>query len=201
MALEGGAHDGRSKRTGGASLRGDAEVIARARERFLESGEPGNASVRDPILASWRRSQFWGVSVEFQELPYQPDIDTDSRLVHAAQPVVDRLQAVLADMPVSVILTDAHARVLDRRAGDPSLLRELDAVWLAPGFTYAEEFVGTNAIGTAVEEKRTAEVCGSEHFSGRLQTLSCAGAPIRNPLTGRIEGVIDVTCWHSRPNP
>ena len=179
----------------------DARLIARARDRFLASGELGDASVRDPILASWRRSRFWGVSVELRELPYQPDIDTDSRLVHAAQPALDRLQAVLADMPVSVILTDAHARVLDRRAGNPSLNHELDAVWLAPGFSYAEQFVGTNAIGTAAEEKRTAHVFGSEHFSGRLRNLSCAGAPIRNPLTGRIEGVIDVTCWRSEGNP
>jgi transcriptional regulator of acetoin/glycerol metabolism len=179
----------------------DAQLIARAREHFLESGDLGNASVRDAILASWRRSQFWGVSVELRALPYQSDIDTDSRLVHAAQPVLDRLQAVLADMPVCVVLTDAHANVLDRRAGDTSLNQELDAVWLAPGFSYAEQFVGTNAIGTAIEEKRTAQVFGSEHFSGRLQTLSCAGAPIRNPLTGRIEGVIDVTCWRSEAHP
>jgi sigma-54 dependent transcriptional regulator, acetoin dehydrogenase operon transcriptional activator AcoR len=183
------------------NLPNDPRLIARARERFLESGDLGDASVRDPILTSWRRSQFWGVSVELRELPRQAEIDTDSRLAHAAQPVLDRLQAVLADMAVSVILTDAHANVLDRRAGNPSLNQELDAVWLVPGFSYAEQFVGTNAIGTALEEKRAAHVFGSEHFSGRLQTLSCAGAPIRNPLTGRTEGVVDVTTWHSEASP
>ncbi|MCU1353511.1 MAG: Fis family transcriptional regulator, partial [Acidimicrobiales bacterium] len=201
-ALDGGwAHEGRNERIDVTGPPDDARLIARARERFLESGDLGADSVRDPILASWRRSQFWDVSVDLRELPYQPDIDTDSRLVHAAQPVLDRLQAVLTDMPFGVILTDAHSRVLDRRTGDPSLNRELDAVWLAPGFSYAEQFVGTNAIGTAVEEKRTAHVFGSEHFSGRLQGLSCAGAPIRNALTGRIEGVIDVTCWCAEANP
>jgi len=115
----------------------DARLVARAREHFLESGEVGDfASVREAILTSWRRSQFWGVSVEFGELPHQ-DIDTDTRLVRAAQPVLDRLQLVLSDMAVSVILTDARANILDRRAGDPSLNQELDAVWLAPGFSYA----------------------------------------------------------------
>ena len=47
----------------------DPRLIARARERFLESGDLGEAAVRDPILTSWRRSQFWGVSVELRELP------------------------------------------------------------------------------------------------------------------------------------
>jgi sigma-54 dependent transcriptional regulator, acetoin dehydrogenase operon transcriptional activator AcoR len=183
------------------SLPTDARIIARARGRFLESGELGDAAVRDPILTSWRRSQFWGVSVDLRELPWQPGIDTDSRLVRAAQPVLERLQTVLTGMAVGAILTDAHANVLERRVGDPSLNREMDAVWLAPGFSYAEQFAGTNGIGTALEEKRAAHVFGSEHFSGRLQALSCAGAPIRNPFTGRTEGVIDVTAWHSEASP
>ncbi|HEX3841555.1 MAG TPA: GAF domain-containing protein [Acidimicrobiales bacterium] len=179
----------------------DPQHIARAREHFLEAREVDGVPVRDPILTSWRRSQFWGVPVEFRELPYRPDIDPDSRLARAAQPVLDRLQTMLADMSVSVVLTDSHANVLDRRVGDPSLNQALDAVWLAPGFSYAEQFVGTNAIGTALEEKRTSHVFGSEHFSDQLQTLSCAGTPIRNPITGRTEGVIDVTSWSSDASP
>jgi transcriptional regulator of acetoin/glycerol metabolism len=179
----------------------DPQLIARAREHFLEARELDDVPVRDPILTSWRRSQFWGVPVEFRELPYRPDIDTESRLARAAQPVLDRLQTTLADMSVSVVLTDSHANVLDRRVGDPSLSQALDAVWLAPGFSYAEQFVGTNAIGTALEEKRTSHVFGSEHFSDQLRTLSCAGTPIRNPITGRTEGVIDVTSWSSDSSP
>jgi transcriptional regulator of acetoin/glycerol metabolism len=179
----------------------DPHLIARAREHFLEARELDDVPVRDPILTSWRRSQFWGVPMEFRELPYRSDIDPDSRLARAAQPVLDRLQTTLADMSVSVVLTDAHANVLDRRVGDPSLNQALDAVWLAPGFSYAEQFVGTNAIGTALEEKRTSHVFGSEHFSDQLQTLSCAGTPIRNPITGRTEGVIDVTSWSSDASP
>jgi transcriptional regulator of acetoin/glycerol metabolism len=183
------------------TLPDDAELVARARERFLEAPDLDDVPVRDPILTSWRRSQFWGVPMELQELPYRPDIDTDSRLVHAAQPVLDRLQTVLADMSVSVVLTDAQAHVLDRRVGDLSLNQALDAVWLAPGFSYAEQFAGTNAIGTALEEKRTSHVFGSEHFSDRLRTFSCAGTPIRNPVTGRTEGVIDVTSWSADASP
>jgi sigma-54 dependent transcriptional regulator, acetoin dehydrogenase operon transcriptional activator AcoR len=68
---------------------------------------------------------------------------------------------------------------------------------LAPGFSYAEKFIGTNGIGTALEEKRASHVFGHEHFIDRLQTLSCAGAPIRDPISGKVLGVIDVTCWRA----
>ena len=56
-----------------------------------------------------------------------------------------------ASEPVSVILTDADGVVLERRTGDSALHQHLDRVWLAPGFSYAERFVGTNGIGTALE--------------------------------------------------
>jgi len=49
---------------------------------------------------------------------------------------------------VSVILCDAQGVVVSRRTGDSALEQHLDRVWLAPGFSYAEQFVGTNGIGT-----------------------------------------------------
>jgi len=101
---------------------------------------------------------------------------------------------------MSVILTDAHGYVLERRVGEHALMRQLDEILLAPGFSYAEEFVGTNGIGTAIEERRSARVFGSEHFSERLQVMSCAGTPIRNLLNGRLEGIIDLTTRRTDAN-
>jgi transcriptional regulator of acetoin/glycerol metabolism len=177
-----------------------ATSVARVRERFLEASDLDRPEVRKKILESWRRSQFYGVSVDELTPPYRAETETDSRLVHAARPVLDRLEAALAGAPMSVILTDAHACVLERRAGEPALKKQLDAILLAPGFSYAEEFVGTNGIGTAIEERRSTRVFGSEHFSERLQMMSCAGTPIRNVLNGRVEGVIDLTTRRTDAN-
>jgi sigma-54 dependent transcriptional regulator, acetoin dehydrogenase operon transcriptional activator AcoR len=138
-----------------------------------------------------------GVAVDQVDLPYRGEIDTDSRLLHASQPVLNRLERELADTKMSVILTDAQAWVMDRRAGERSLNSYLDKILLAPGFSYAEKFIGTNGIGTALEEKRASHVFGHEHFVERLHTLSCAGAPIRDPVSRKVLGVIDVTCWRA----
>src|SRR6266542_1500757 len=174
-----------------------AAKLARAREVFLTSGELNDAEVRKAILASWRRSQFWGVAVDQVELPYRDDVDDEKRLVSAARPVLDRLERKLADVRMSIILTASQAWVLDRRAGERSLNAYLDKILLAPGFSYAEKFIGTNGIGTALEEKRAYHVFGHEHFVDRLHAVSCAGAPIRDPLSGRVVGAIDVTCWRA----
>jgi sigma-54 dependent transcriptional regulator, acetoin dehydrogenase operon transcriptional activator AcoR len=44
-------------------------------------------------------------------------------------------------------------------------------------------------------------VFGSEHFSERLQRVSCAAAPIRNPTSGRIIGLVDLTSWRATASP
>jgi signal transduction histidine kinase len=93
---------------------------------------------------------------------------------------------------MAVILTDPRGLVLDRRASH-SLLRKLDRILLAPGHLYSEDTVGTNGIGTAAEDG-SAFVVGGEHYTEWLRDLSCAGAAIRDPITGRIEGVLDLTC-------
>jgi sigma-54 dependent transcriptional regulator, acetoin dehydrogenase operon transcriptional activator AcoR len=172
-----------------------AAGVAAARERFLAAGEAVAGTVREQILNSWRRSRFSNVDVDRIDPPYRTDIDLDNRLVRSAAPVLERLERELADEPMTVVLADPDAWVLDRRAGDRGLRRKLDSVSLAPGFSYAEEFVGTNGIGTALEEQTATSVFGPEHFSERLQAVSCAGAVIRNPLRGRVEGLIDLTCW------
>src|SRR6202042_2099060 len=103
--------------------------------------------------------------------------------------------------PISVILTDAAGVVLTRLTSDPDLERHLDGVYLAPGFSYAEEFVGTNGIGTALEGGQPAHVFGHEHYAEHLEDLACAGVPIRHPISGRTLGAVDLTCWRKDADP
>jgi sigma-54 dependent transcriptional regulator, acetoin dehydrogenase operon transcriptional activator AcoR len=179
---------------------GDEFRVAHARESFLASDDQ-EPKVREEILASWKRSAFWGVAPDDLDMPYRPDLDFGSRLVLAARPVLDRLERQLTGTDTSVILTDSRGLVLDRRVDDSGLERRLDAISLAPGFSYAEEYVGTNGIGTAIEQGQVSCVFGAEHFTERLQLMSCAGAPIRDPLSGRLEGVIDLTTRSDYANP
>ncbi len=37
-------------------------------------------------------------------------------------------------------------------------------------------------------------VCGAEHFAERFINYACYGAPIINPLTGRLEGAVTLVC-------
>ncbi len=170
-------------------------AVLRARTSFLVADRVEDGDVRDTILASWTRSREWNIDVEDVELSDAFDPEPDSPLVRAAKPVLDSVTDELAGEPVSVILTDADGVVLERRTGDSALQQALDRIWLAPGFSYAEKFVGTNGIGTALEGRGPAEVFGHEHYCEPLAQFACAGAPIWHPTSGKLLGVVDLTCW------
>jgi transcriptional regulator of acetoin/glycerol metabolism len=173
----------------------DQRDIAETRVQFLTSEKVAPDNVREPILASWWRSRQLRVAADRIALPYVLDQDLDTPLIRAAGPVLDRLGEQLDGQPISVILTDPTGVVLTQRTGDPDLHRHLESVELVPGFSYGEQFVGTNGIGTALEDGRPTHVFGHEHYAENLEDLACAGAPIQHPISGKTIGAIDLTCW------
>jgi sigma-54 dependent transcriptional regulator, acetoin dehydrogenase operon transcriptional activator AcoR len=173
----------------------DDTALAQARERFLTAEPVEPHQVRDTILASWWRSRRSNVAADRIDLSYVRDPDLDTPLIRSAAPVLRSLRENLEGQPISVILTDPAGVVLSRLTADHDLERYLDRVQLAPGFSYAEQFVGTNGIGTALEGGQPAHVFGHEHYAEHLETLACAGVPIRHPISGKTIGVVDLTCW------
>ncbi|SRR6266536_92219 len=180
---------------------GGSARLAKSRERFLtaESIEPD--VVRDAILASWWRSRRWNVAADHIDLDYIRDPDLDSPLTRSALPVLRHLREQLDGQPISLILTDPAGVVLTRLAADHDLDRHLDTVQLAPGFSYAEQSVGTNGIGTALEGGRPMHVFGHEHYAENLEDLACAGVPIHHPISGKTVGAVDLTCWRKDAGP
>lgn len=151
------------------------------------------SAIRPEIEKSWRRCQAIGVQPEVSAIPYTDETETDSRIMRAALPVMDSLAHQLSESPVTFLLTDHEGTILDRRAGQQSLLRTLDNAHVATGFTYSESYVGTNAIGTALSERQGFKVRGDEHMLNSLQNLACVGAPIQDPASGKVVGILDIT--------
>src|SRR5215831_11246520 len=177
------------------------DLLAEARDRFLAAEPVDPSDVRKPILASWWRSRQWNVAADHIDLSYRHDPDVKGTLARVADPVLRHLHEQLDGQPISIILTDADGVVLSRLTADRDLERRLDGVMLAPGFSYAEDRVGTNGIGTALESGGPAHVFGHEHYAERLEGMACAGVPVRDPVSGKTLGVIDLTCWRRDADP
>ncbi len=182
-------------------LHATRDRLAEARDRFLAAQPVDQAAVRKPILASWWRSRQWNVAADHIDLSYLRDPDLETTLARTADPVLRHLHEQLDGQPISIILTDAAGMVLTRLTADHDLEHALDRIKLAPGFSYAEERVGTNGIGTALESGGPAHVFGHEHYAESLERFGCAGVPIHDPVSGKTVGVIDLTCWRKNADP
>ncbi|ODU05335.1 MAG: Fis family transcriptional regulator [Pseudonocardia sp. SCN 72-86] len=168
---------------------------------LLDARSPAHPGVPDHVAASWRRSVAGGVHPDGVESPYFEELDYGSRLVRCAQPVIEQLSEQIADVPMCVALTDNRARILVRRDSSHGIGRILDRVSFAKGFGYEEGDVGTNGVGTVLEFGESVHIVGAEHFVDTLQSFACAGAPVRDPFTGRIEGVLDISCLSDHSTP
>ena len=175
--------------------------IASARADFLNAGRARTEAVPDVVAASWKRSFSAGVDAATSQAIFHNDLDVSGRLMRCSRPIIDRLSDETADMPLSIALTDSKARILSRSDTDKTIGMLLDKVSLAPGFEYAEDGVGTNGIGTVFESGQPIYIVGPEHFHEQLQPFACAGTPIMDPLTGRVEGVLDITCLTEHSSP
>jgi transcriptional regulator of acetoin/glycerol metabolism len=182
-------------------LPGGRDPLAEARDRFLAAEPVDRKVVREPILASWWRSREWRIAADRLDLSYLGAPDLETNLARAAEPVLQHLHEQLDGQPISIILTDATGLVLRRLTGDRDLERQLDHIMLIPGFSYSEEVVGTNGIGTALESGGPTHVFGHEHYAERLEGMACAGVPLRDPVSGKTVGVIDLTCWRRDADP
>ncbi len=147
------------------------------------------------LVASWRRSEDYGVPLEAVHPTFSGAGAADTLFSECGREVLGDLHRSLAAEPISLLLTDAEGLVLDRRSGDHALLRALDSVHLAPGFSYAEREAGTNGLGLALADRVATVVRADQHYALNLRTYTCAAVPVLDPRTGRLEGAVNLTTW------
>jgi sigma-54 dependent transcriptional regulator, acetoin dehydrogenase operon transcriptional activator AcoR len=169
--------------------------------KLTREAQPGQiVTAAKRLLASWQRSEEYGVSAEAAEPAWAGTVESDSLFFQCGQEVLTGLHSTLANEPLSLMLTDADGLVLNRFSGDTSLLRALDKVYLAPGFAFSEREAGTNGLGLALADRAPTLVRAEEHYSASLRTYTCAAVPVLDPLTGRLEGSVNITTW-SKSSP
>jgi transcriptional regulator of acetoin/glycerol metabolism len=150
------------------------------------------------IARSWRRCRAHGL-VAGQARPYRAcpaptlaaRLEASARLVAYAQPMLEELYRHMARSSSMVLLADGEGMIL-RSVGDASFMAHAARCHLQPGSVWSEAEMGTNAIGTALIERRTVAVVGRQHFLDRNRFLTGISAPILAP-GGGVLGVFDLS--------
>lgn len=176
-----------------------AERVIAARRLLLEGGlgaggpAPRSLGIPELIERSWRRTISQSAGTDFSAPPApRPAAKAAERLIRASEGVLDRWNESLADMQVALFVSDRSGRIIARRVSERSHARQLDRAHAAEGFDFSEAALGTNGLGTAMEERAALFVRGAEHVNESLQSLACAGAPICDPVSGRVVGSISL---------
>ena len=169
------------------------DFVDRVRLHELAHREASGLSRR--LLASWQRSEDYGVPLEQIEPVFTGTENLGSLFFQCGNEVLGDLHSTLANESVSMMLTDAEGVVLSRLSGDRNLLEALDDVHLAPGFGYAERDVGTNGLGMALADRVPTLVRADQHYALSLCTFTCAAVPVFDPASGRLEGSVNLTTW------
>lgn len=171
-------------------------------ERFVSSGQQPAArpdSVREEILASWLRSKELGVNAgghASRKIIDENQIflrqERNAALRKAASAAFKRLEPYLKEARTILILADDQGVIIDA-IGDELVLDEGQDIHLEIGGDWNEQAIGTNGIGTALKTGKPAYVHAAEHFVEGVQTWTCAGAPIRDPFSQAVIGVVDLS--------
>ncbi|TDO07995.1 GAF domain-containing protein [Mycobacterium sp. BK086] len=161
------------------------------------SGHRAPARPREVIGESWRRLMVAGVDPDARTPPVVESggletLRRASGLTAVLDEVSRGLESIVADGTNILVVADSHGRVL-WRSGSPAVLSNADRLGFIEGANWGEGEVGTNAIGTALVSNRAVQVFSAEHFMRSHHSWTCAGAPIRDPRTGHVIGVVDVS--------
>jgi transcriptional regulator of acetoin/glycerol metabolism len=108
---------------------------------------------------------------------------------------------VLIGANTSLLLSAPDGTMLWRWSEDNRLSALLDRNSAVVGTRWSEDVVGTNGLGTALETVQPITIHGPEHFSESLHPFTCAGAPIRHPITRRVAGTLSVTSLNKDASP
>ena len=164
--------------------------------------------MRRPIADSWRRSFAAGVDPTPQgSAPLVADDDEAAArwevhpLITVAPLIRECLAGIADDAAHLMVVSDADGTLLWLEGAPSVRLAAANSMNFAVGALWSESGAGTNAIGTALAADHAVQVFAAEHFNEVVQAWTCAAAPVHDPDTGRLLGVIDLTSKMSTVHP
>lgn len=181
----------------GMDLPAHARELQRIHDAVLAGVRPP-ARPRALVARSWSRMLAMGLDPDGRNTREHLPVSEIERLRHESplSQVIDELRAVLTSVAEAsqflMVVCDADGVVLWRE-GSTRVRIVADELGFVAGARWTEQVVGTNAIGTALAERAPVELFSAEHFEHTQHPWYCTAAPVHDPRTGDLVGVVDVS--------
>jgi signal transduction histidine kinase len=190
-----------------------ARQLQKSWERLLADGALGpelppgaTAGLRPTIIDSWRRSLATGLDPTDLLAPIEADESEvlerwfEHPLGSLTDVLTEQLRNVAEESRSIVVITDASGLVM-HRVGDDLLKERAAEMNLVEGARYSEAADGTNGIGTALTADHAFQVFAFEHFNERHHEWVCSGAPVHDPVSGRVVALVDLSSLWKDAHP
>ncbi|ARK32651.1 sigma-54-dependent Fis family transcriptional regulator [Halalkalibacter krulwichiae] len=155
---------------------------------------------RPTVAASWKRSKMYDIDYSLKQVPllYQTDNELhemkeqNQTLLHFAAPFIQQLYSEVSHEDINIVLSNEQGILIDQLV-PVHIQKEVEKISFVPGADLSELAVGTNAIGTALVEKKPVQIFSGEHFVEGGLPWVCSAAPILDPLTNEVLGILNMT--------
>ncbi|MFI7497966.1 GAF domain-containing protein [Streptomyces sp. NPDC049687] len=181
-----------------ASGAASVSSLRAAHERFVTTSGH-ERGVRGFVAESWRRCEACAVRPDGSPPPPLRWTSDELNVYRRAHPLAAVLP-LFRELLGSGAADDGHVfavgdadGVLLWVEGDTGAMERAEHMRFVEGAVWSERQAGTNAPGTALELARPVQIVTGEHYSAAVHAWSCAAAPVRDPATGRVLGVVDLS--------
>lgn len=121
--------------------------------------------------------------------------DSVDEFLNVARAGVEQLYMNIANLGYVLLLTD-HRGITVQYLGDRRYDQRLRKAGLYLGADWSEQYAGTCAVGTCIEEQQPLTCHRVDHFDASHINLTCTSAPILDPL-GNLLAVLDISALDS----
>lgn len=161
---------------------------------ILKTGQ--TSQVNESIASSWQRSVSAAIPKERSAAPLlslaqkQP-----SALDIALQYCGNDLKHVAEQSSMVIAVGDVGSTII-WTAASQQMRSAAERVHFVEGGQWGEEMVGTNALALSIKTRQSSCVFSNEHYMQSVQDWVCYAAPIIDPHSRQLLGVIDLsTTW------
>ncbi|WP_235872266.1 sigma-54-dependent Fis family transcriptional regulator [Siminovitchia acidinfaciens] len=154
--------------------------------------------IRQMIYQSWKRCEKYDVdplqkqtSVIIDDQSLCETI-TNSKIYDAALPIIHTLHEQIKGTGHLITLADDKGRIIHLE-GETKIIAQAEEMSFIRGSDWSEKAAGSNAIGTSLAVGHPIQIFSYEHYCEGVHPWNCSAAPIKDPLSGKILGIIDLT--------
>ncbi len=188
-----------------SSLEGTHSEIGVQWESFVSSSTDFEMQPQHPILQSWLRCKQSRVDPYLSRSPIvlpeneAAELCEVGNLLRAAVPILEEVAPVMIEAGQVVALANEEGTLLKVYAR-PDVWDSLREIRYVVGANWSEEITGTNGCGTALKTLQPMHIVGSEHFCKSWHAWVCSAAPIFDPKTRHVLGVLEASVCGVRSN-